>query len=67
MSANNPGMNIYKRHRFLPQLISYAVWLYHRFSLSHRDVEELLAERGIQKCCSSATLSQGAFSRIQPA
>ena len=34
MSVNNLGMNIYKRHRFPPQFISYAVWLYHRFSLS---------------------------------
>ena len=40
-------MNIYKRHRFLPDIISYAVWLYHRFNLSHRDIEDLLAERGI--------------------
>ena len=47
MSVNHLGMNIYKRHRFPPQIISYAVWLYHRFSLSHRDVEDLLAERGI--------------------
>ena len=40
-------MNIYKRHRFPPDVISYAVWLYCRFNLSHRDVEDLLAERGI--------------------
>ena len=40
-------MNIYKRHRFPPDIISYAVWLYHRFNLSHRDIEDLLAERGI--------------------
>jgi len=40
-------MNIYKRHRFPPDIISYAVWLYYRFNLSHRDVEDLLAERGI--------------------
>ncbi len=38
---------IYKRHRFPPEIIQYAVLLYHRFSLSHRDVEDLLAERGI--------------------
>jgi putative transposase len=38
---------IYKRYRFPPEIIQYAVWLYHRFSLSHRDVEDLLAERGI--------------------
>ena len=37
----------YRRHRFPPQIISYAVWVYHRFTLSFRDVEELLAERGV--------------------
>ncbi|MGB5324423.1 MAG: IS6 family transposase [Pseudomonadales bacterium] len=41
-------MSTYKRHRFPPDIISYAVWLYYRFNLSHRDVEDLLAERGIQ-------------------
>ncbi len=40
-------MNTCKRHRFPPDIISYAVWLYYRFNLSHRDVEDLLAERGI--------------------
>ena len=40
-------MNTYKRHRFPPNIISYAVWLYHRFNLSHRDIEDLLAECGI--------------------
>ena len=39
--------NPYKRHRFPGEIISHAVWLYYRFSLSHRDVEELLFERGI--------------------
>ncbi len=38
---------MYKRHRFPAEIIQYSVWLYHRFSLSHRDVEDLLAERGI--------------------
>ena len=38
----------FPRHRFPAEVISYAVWLYYRFPLSHRDVEELLAERGIQ-------------------
>jgi putative transposase len=37
-----------KRHRFPGELISHAVWRYFRFALSHRDVEELLAERGVQ-------------------
>ena len=40
-------MSTYKRHRFPPDIISYAVWLYYRFNLSHRDIEDLLAERGI--------------------
>jgi len=40
-------MNTYKRHRFPPDIISNAVWLYYRFNLSHRDIEDLLAERGI--------------------
>jgi putative transposase len=38
---------MYERHRFPPEIIQYTVWLYHRFNLSHRDVEDLLAERGI--------------------
>jgi putative transposase len=36
------------RHRFPPQIIHYAVWLYHRVSLSHRNIEDLLAQRGIE-------------------
>ena len=40
-------MNTYKRHRFPSDIISYAVWLYYRFNLSHRDIEDLLAERSI--------------------
>jgi len=38
---------LYKRYRFPPEIIQYAVWLYHRFNLSHRDIEDLLAERAI--------------------
>ncbi|MEQ1779825.1 MAG: IS6 family transposase [Hyphomonadaceae bacterium] len=37
----------YKRHRFPPAVIQHAVWLYFRFTLSLRDVEEMLAHRGI--------------------
>src|ERR1700761_9594852 len=37
----------FKRHRFPAGVIRYAVWLYFRFTLSLRDVEELLAQRGI--------------------
>src|SRR3712207_9537468 len=37
----------YARHRFPPAVIQHAVWLYVRFTLSYRDVEDLLAERGL--------------------
>ncbi len=37
----------YQRHRFPSEIISHAVWLHHRFCLSFREVEELLAERGV--------------------
>jgi putative transposase len=45
-------MNTYKRHRFPPDIISYAVWLYYRFNLCHRRyagpfIEDPLAKRGI--------------------
>ena len=36
----------YHGYRFPPDIISHAVWLYHRFGLSFRDVEDLLAQRG---------------------
>lgn len=38
---------MYKRHRFPPEIIQHTAWLYHRFSLSARDIEDLMAERGI--------------------
>ena len=37
----------HQRHRFPSEIISHAVWLYHRFCLGFREVEELLAKRGI--------------------
>ena len=40
-------MNTYKRHRFPSDVISYAVWLYYKFNFSHRDIEDMVAERGI--------------------
>jgi putative transposase len=42
-----PTSNPYKRHRFPAEIISHCVWLYFRFCLSYRDVEELMAERGV--------------------
>src|SRR6266566_4602124 len=37
----------YRGHRFPPEIITHAVWLYFRFHLSFRDVQDLLAERGV--------------------
>jgi transposase-like protein len=37
----------YRRHRFPPEIIQHAIWLYLRFTLSYHNVEELLAERGL--------------------
>jgi putative transposase len=48
--------NLYKRYRFPPAVIQYAVWLYHRFNLSHRDIEDLLAERGVEVSYESVRL-----------
>src|SRR5918994_2074856 len=44
---NPPSSNHYKNHRFPAEIISHSVWLYFRFCLSYRDVEELLFARGI--------------------
>src|SRR5215207_2235395 len=38
----------YARHQFPAEIIQHATWLYLRFTLSYRDVEELLAERGVE-------------------
>jgi putative transposase len=55
---NTPFPNRYKHHRFPAEIISHGVWLYVRFCLSSRDVEELLFARGIivtyeaiRQCC----------------
>ena len=40
--------SIYRGYRFPPDIIAHAAWLYHRFALGLRDVEDLLAERGIE-------------------
>ena len=44
MSSQTPS---YRGYRFPSEIISHAVWLYHRFSLSFRDAEDLLAQRGV--------------------
>ena len=42
-----PPTQLYKRHRFPAEIIRHGVWLYFRFSLSYRDVQEMMAERGV--------------------
>ena len=42
-----PTRSRYAGHRFPPEIISHAVWLYFRFPLSLRMIEEMLAARGI--------------------
>src|SRR2546425_8653737 len=44
MSQSKP---LYHRRRFPAEIISHCVWLYFRFCLSYRDVEEIMAERGV--------------------
>ena len=51
----------YHRHRFPAEIISHAVWLYHRFGLSLRDVEDLLAERGVTVSYEAIRLWCGKF------
>ena len=51
-------MPSYRGYRFPPEIISHAVWLYHRFALSFRDVEDVLARRGVDvtyegRCCTN--------------
>ena len=52
----------YRRHRFPSIVIQRAVWLYFRFALSYREVEDMLAERGID--VSSRRSSDGLAPRI---
>ncbi|MDP9478484.1 MAG: IS6 family transposase [Actinomycetota bacterium] len=43
----NAPSKLYCRHRFPAEIISHCVWLYFRFCLSYRDVEEMMAQRGV--------------------
>jgi len=51
----------YKRHRFPPEVIAHAVWLYYRFALSLRDIEEMLASRGVTVSYEAIRLWCGKF------
>src|SRR5471030_3243906 len=54
----------FKRHRLPPDVIRQAVWLYFRFTLSLRDVEEMLAERGIETSCETIRCWTLKFGRL---
>ncbi len=41
-------LSLYRRHHFPGEIISHCVWLYYRFSLSYRDIEEMMAQRGVR-------------------
>jgi putative transposase len=51
----------YKPHRFPPEVIAHAVWLYYRFALSLRDIEEMLASRGVTVSYEAIRLWCGKF------
>ena len=58
--------DLYRGHRFPSDVISQVVWLYFRFSVSYREVEEMMARRGVQLTSgngvtSSARISQKNF------
>jgi putative transposase len=53
------SVSLYYRHRFPAEIISHCVWLYFRFTLSFRDVEEMLAMRGVT--LSYETVREGCF------
>lgn len=57
----------FKRHRFPPAVIRHAVWLYFRFTLSLRDVEEMLAHRGIEVSYETIRAWTIKFGRQMPA
>ena len=57
---HNSVMNIYKRYSYPPEILQYTVWLYHRFNLSHRDIEDLLAERFLSTHTQSTRFAHGA-------
>jgi putative transposase len=54
----------YRRHRFPPEIIQHAIWLYLRFTLSYREVEELLAERGLDLSYETVRRAVGAELRL---
>src|SRR6202020_3021810 len=56
----------FARHQFPPAVIRHAVWLYMRFTLSYRDVEDLLAERGLDISHNGAALGIEVRAVVRP-
>jgi hypothetical protein len=56
----------YDNHRYPGEIISHGVWLYYRFSLSYRDVQELLFERGMKSPTSPSASGAVSSGRIMP-
>jgi putative transposase len=52
---------VHKRHRFPPEVIAHAVWLYYRFAVSFRDIDEMLASRGVTVSYEAIRLWCGKF------
>ena len=59
-------VSLYHRHRFAPEIISHCVWLYFRFSLSFRDVEELMSSRGVSLSYDTAENGASSSGRLMP-
>jgi transposase-like protein len=57
----NISASPYKRHRFPSGIIQYAVWLYHRFNVSHRDIEDLFLGRHMVPAENYRLLRERAF------
>ena len=63
-TARMRTLALYYRHRFPAEMISHSVWLYFRFALSFRDVEEILAMRRVT--LSYETVENGVLSSVKP-
>ncbi len=66
MPASPARDPLYRGYRFPPEIIACAVWLYYLFHLSYRDIEDLLAERGIEVSYEALRLWCRAFGRLWP-
>ena len=61
------SISSYRGYRFPREIISHSAWLYHRFCLSFRDVEDLLAERGIVVSYETCVNGAGSSASSTPA